>query len=563
MCLPYTVASQSRKGTVPANKPEKPSKRTDQLLEATFADAVKYFLLERYEDAREGFAKAYGLDPKSAAIHYKLAETLHKLNRTAEAIPYAEGAIILEPKNKYYYLLLGELYRKELKLDKATRTYELMLKQIPATKEYHFDLAALYLYMGKYKEALMHLNLFESYFGLSEDVVKQRQYIYLRQNKLDKAVDEGSKLIKAYPGDRKYVLAQAEMLLSNNKTAEAKKILENLLKENSRNAIAHLLLHNLYKAEGKPEAAQKSLEQAFEDPDLNVEQKINIIATFLTQQTQENLQTARALTERILKVHPDDPRALGLMGDILYTLNQKKEARSAYLSALEKDGNNFNMWRQVIVIDYELQLFDSMILHAGKAVELFPTQGLLWFFKGTGEVIQKKYKDASASLEEAKTLTKTTPDIYLQVMAQLGDVYHYLQEYTKSDAAYEEVLRKDPENAIALNNYAYFLSLRGEKLQKAKEMSGGLVKKEPDNATYLDTYGWILYKLGEFEQAKEYLEKAVSNDGGNGVILEHLGDVYFKLGRVEQALELWQKAKKAGDASDLLDKKLADKKLYE
>jgi tetratricopeptide (TPR) repeat protein len=557
------LAAQSRKGVPEAGRADKQPKRNNQLIEATFADAVKYYLLERYDDAREGFAKALALDPKNAAIQYKLAETLHKLQKTAEAIPYAEEAALLEPKNKYYYLLLGELYRKELKLEKAARTYEVMLKQVPNTKEYHFDLAALYLYMGKYKEAMVHLNTFESYFGLSEEVVKQRQYIYLRQNKLDKAVEEGNKLIEAFPGEIKYTIAQAELLLSNNKTSEAKKILEKLIKEKPRNAMALLLLHNLYKAEGKTQEAKTALESAFEDPDLNVEQKINIIATFLTQQTAENLETARELTERTLKVHPNDPRALGLLGDILYTQNQKQEARVLYTKALERDGNNFNMWRQLIVLDYELQSFDSMVQNAGKAVELFPTQGLLWFFKGTGEVIQKKYKEASVSLEEAKTLTKATLDVYLQVLAQLGDVYHYLKEHAKSDAAYEEVLKKDPQNAIALNNYAYFLSLRGEKLLKAKEMSGGLVSKEPENATYLDTYAWVLYKLGEYALAKEYLEKAVSYDGGNGVILEHLGDAYYKLGQVEQALELWQKALKAGDASEFIQKKVADKKLYE
>lgn len=94
-------------------------------------------------------------------------------------------------------------------------------------------------------------------------------------------------------------------------------------------------------------------------------------------------------------------------------------------------------------------------------------------------------------------------------------------------------------------------------------MSGGLVEREPNNSTYLDTYGWILYKMKDFENAKKYLEKAVAADSGSGVILEHYGDVLYQLGEKEKALENWIKAKEKGDTSQFLDRKIADKKLYE
>jgi hypothetical protein len=50
---------------------------------------------------------------------------------------------------------------------------------------------------------------------------------------------------------------------------------------------------------------------------------------------------------------------------------------------------------------------------------------------------------------------------------------------------------------------------------------------------------------------------------GNGTLLEHYGDVLYKLGEKEEAVQYWIDAKKAGDASGLIDKKIADKKLYE
>ena len=58
----------------------------------------------------------------------------------------------------------------------------------------------------------------------------------------------------------------------------------------------------------------------------------------------------------------------------------------------------------------------------------------------------------------------------------------------------------------------------------------------------------------------------MENGGGNNsVILEHLGDAYANLNDITKALEYWNKAKEVdkGDVSEFLDKKIADKKLYE
>jgi len=87
----------------------------------------------------------------------------------------------------------------------------------------------------------------------------------------------------------------------------------------------------------------------------------------------------------------------------------------------------------------------------------------------------------------------------------LGDTYHYTKEYAKSDAAYEEVLKFDRNNDHVLNNYSYFLSLRKDKLQEAKDMSEKLVKKYPTEATYLDTHAWVLYMMKDYAGAKRIL----------------------------------------------------------
>jgi tetratricopeptide (TPR) repeat protein len=68
------------------------------------------------------------------------------------------------------------------------------------------------------------------------------------------------------------------------------------------------------------------------------------------------------------------------------------------------------------------------------------------------------------------------------------------------------------------------------------------INAEPQNSSYLDTMGWVYYKLGKYEQAKEYIEKALKVGGESSVILEHLGDILFKLGDKDQAKKIWEKS---------------------
>ena len=49
----------------------------------------------------------------------------------------------------------------------------------------------------------------------------------------------------------------------------------------------------------------------------------------------------------------------------------------------------------------------------------------------------------------------------------------------------------------------------------------------------------------------------------DGTIIEHLGDVLFQLGKVDEAVEQWERASKLEDVSSDINKKIADRKLYE
>jgi tetratricopeptide (TPR) repeat protein len=126
------------------------------------------------------------------------------------------------------------------------------------------------------------------------------------------------------------------------------------------------------------------------------------------------------------------------------------------------------------------------------------------------------------------------------------------------------VLNFDPDNALVLNNYAYYLSMQGLELDKALQMATHAIELDPKSIYYADTYAWVLYKLGRYQDAEKAMKKCLDMDKNpSGSNYEHYGDILFKLGKTADAVTYWDKAAKAGGGSKFLEQKLNDKTLYE
>ena len=194
----------------------------------------------------------------------------------------------------------------------------------------------------------------------------------------------------------------------------------------------------------------------------------------------------------------------------------------------------------------------------------YPTEPLYYYFNGVSNSFFNNLNEAKNSLEEGIEYVFDNNALYSEFQNSLADVYNSMELYTQSDSLYEEILNTNPENIIVLNNYSYYLSLRKKDLQKAKKMAKKCNELEPDNGTYQDTYAWILYCLGDYKNAKKWLEKALKNGGDkSAVIIEHYGDVLFKLGQKKEAVVEWKKAKLIDPDSKLLDKKIKNEDLFE
>ncbi len=174
-------------------------------------------------------------------------------------------------------------------------------------------------------------------------------------------------------------------------------------------------------------------------------------------------------------------------------------------------------------------------------------------FKGVGALQLKKYDMAIKAMERGAELTRNNTKFRLQFKNYLGDAYHLNGQNDEAFKIYDEILMYEPDNALVLNNYAFYLSVEEKNLEKANKMAAHCVELEPKNSTYLDTYAWVLYQQKKYKKAKEVMELSLQNGGDkSAVLVEHYGDILFQLGEKQKAVEMWKKADKLGEGTKKL-----------
>ena len=180
---------------------------------------------------------------------------------------------------------------------------------------------------------------------------------------------------------------------------------------------------------------------------------------------------AQELCDITLKLHSTVADVHSMYGDFLFKDKKTKEAQAEYISATKIEKSNFAIWSQLMFIDSELNDYTNLESHSAEAMELFPNNPISHYFNGVASIQLKKYDTAIKSLEDGIEFVYDNKSLLLGYYTSLGNAYNAIKNYTKSDKAYDDALKVNPDDAETLNNYAYFLSLRKEKLEKAEKVS--------------------------------------------------------------------------------------------
>ena len=538
----------------------KNNEKTKSLLETQyyklFTDATKHALFGNYKNAITLYNACIDLKPKQAAPYYQLSSIYLRIKEVDIATSYAEKAVSLDSMNIWYLIQLANIYQFQSSYEKAINTYERLLR-IKDDDEISYNLAILYEKAGRDENALKILKKLGKDNRDSREILLMQHNLYNNLRKYDSAIYKLELITKYFPEDMSGYGMLAEYLNEIGRKNYAKRVYRTMMKKDSTNGLVMLSFGEFYLRNALLDSAFVLFNKAFCCSDLEIKDKISFIVGYINNRdfiTQHSDYVIKLLNEIDKK-----QRKFGYYAakaDIFINLEKYNVAKFLLDSALTYEKNNYLLWEQTLLINSYLGNYNDVIKISTECLNYFKDKPNVYFYRADA---YRNIKNDNKALEDIDTILseKTEKKIKIQTLNLAAEIYRSKSEFHKSDSCFEEILKIDENNLMIRNNFAYYLSLRGEKLNKAEELSKLTIEKEPNNSTYLDTYGWILYKKGEYNKAKSYIEAAIRNGAyNNDEVLEHYGDIMNEIGKCDEAIEAYNQAYEINN-SELLKEKIS------
>jgi tetratricopeptide (TPR) repeat protein len=533
-----------------------------------FIEANKFRLLGNLEKASELLRELLQKDRKNHAAAYELARILADQNDNREALNLARQATSIEPQNVWYQRFLADMYQRNNMYQDAADIYETLVAQSP-TDEYNYLKWAYFLVQaGQPKKALDVYNQLETRIGINEELSRRKHTLHLGTGNTELAGQELLRLCEAFPGNTDYLHLLAGFYRQTDQTDAARRTYEEILRLQPDDSKAFFALSSMDSPQSGELAFLQSLDPVFSNPQVALDEKIKPILPLVEKAAATN---DEALARELLRlaaildrVHPGEAKVSALNGDLLYLTGDSEKALDRYRQAVELDPGNYSVWEQLFRLALETRDYISLVFYTEKAMDVYPNQAMVYFYNGLGYSRQEKFSESIPSLEQAVLMTGRNAGLKAQVLTHLGIAYQYAGNAARCDQIFQQALQLAAENPIVLDGYAFALAIRGEKLDEALELIRKADQLAPENARIEATYAWVLSRQKEFEQAARWFEKALQHGGNQDpVTLEHFGDLKFQTEAVDEAVSYWQKAFELGFPSPRLQKKIADRKLYE
>jgi tetratricopeptide (TPR) repeat protein len=538
-------------------------------IQKVFIDANRERLMGNYEKALGLYKAVLKEDRENDAATYEIARIHEAQEEMDKAISSIKKAIQMAPDNEWYGKYAADLYQKTGQDDLAADIYQDLTQRNPNDEYYYYKWAYFLVRANAIDDALNVYDRLEQQFGLGEELVRRKHSLYLGIGKPKEAARELQRLIDAFPEitDYRHLLATFYQQIGEDKKAVA--VYKDILQIDPSDQKAQIgALAEERGGEREELQYLRSLAPAFRENTLAIDLKIEKIIPFIRKvaDTEDPVlaDAVLELTQILETVHPDDAKGFSASGDLLYYSGRRTEAIARYRQTLERDENVFAVWEQLLYALSEEKDFNGLKDAAEETMDIYPNKAIAYYFYGMATHKLAEYEEAQEILETGLMMAVGNGRLQYDIQKQLGQTYFELDAFRDSDQAFDAALKLNPKSPEVLSAYSYRLALRGERLGEAQQMAEKATDMVTNKSSYQHALGWVYYKQKDFDKAAKWLQKAVETNIDNDPdTFEHYGDVLYQLGDIEQAVNFWTQAQTNGSSSSVIEKKIADRKLYE
>lgn len=559
LLLLLTGASAAGAVCVPDSVPH------ERAVDYYYLQALSLIELEEYDAAYDMLEHCRALSPSSSAVLFQLSSVYQFLGQRDEALAILRKIVEDNPQNILFWNALVQFFENEGNSEALIQVYEEMIRKYPADTERYLTLSMYYYEQGRYEQAIKALDDYVKIEGNKESVAFQRYKIYLAMNNKEAAIAEVLALIADNPDEVRYLSLLGETYSMIGEHEKAFAVHSYAVARDSDNVYSLKCLAGYYKIQNNDSLYCNFAEKVIRHDKLPSEERLNILRDYILYRDQSGAvdYAVSFLSSLIDLPYAYEEAAQMLFSYYEYRKIEEKKMLPLIEKVLTKEPDNKMAHMTLLMFAIERNDYQEVVTRSEAAIMYFPEMLAIYYYRGLSLSAIGRREEAIATFMQGieRCSDVAMVEMLSDVYAVVGDLYHECGKTDEAMEAYESSLAYNSSNIVVLNNYAYYLALENRELEKALKMSARTLEEDPDEPMYIDTYAWILFRLGRYDEAKEYADKLLQDSQTKSAVeYHHCGDIYAKSGNIDRAVECWILARDNGDDSKVLKRKIKKRK---
>lgn len=526
-----------------------------------------------YNDLKGGdslYRLAIREDSTYAPAYFAISQLFSAQRGSTDSVAlYAKKAYELDTLNKWYSDGYAQALALSGKYVDARHLYEKAIEREPQNVNGYIMVAMLYRQTNEPHAALAVLDSAEMRTGKSSYISSFRRELLLATGQREEAIEEAIEMTIIEPQELQNRLILAELYISTKQDSLALKEYHEALKIDSTSTIVIGSIAQFHVERSNFPAYFAAVKLLFRSEQESLDNKVALFNRITSDRNfySKNFYSINELATQLYLSYPTEQSVVELFAKHLIASGSLDAALELYKKHAAQSPPNYDYYSQIIDIESYRQRADSVELYSKRAIELFPDRHELRLAQANFYSYTQRYNDAIKEYREVLSF-EMSDSLKSSIWGSIGDNYHQLhlleepgsrkakKIMNQAYSAYDKALELDRENALVLNNYAYFLSLEQRDLGTALDMSGRAIALVEGNPTYLDTYAWILFELERYEEAKKIMRQVIALDTSNSADIQfHYAEILAALGEEFMAEVYYDKALKLGFDADIIQQR--------
>lgn len=498
-----------------------------------------YTETQRKEMAEKTVNETLSTETKDPTARLKVGDFYVRTKDLERAIKiYREGAARNDDRHVNYLLRIAQVYSVQRKVAEARTELDAVLKQDPKNAPALSMRAALDLQFGDSGRKDAAIKDLQALLGTTPNDVIVRYNLgraYQQKGELEAARVQFAEAVKRRPDFVAGQIALAQVYMQKREFGKALTTSEDALKFAPKNMAARSLKVQALVNTGNLRQAKTDLEEYLKEmpdaPDLIFQSTVISFQEGRYKEAEANLLKLR---ER----YPSDVRLTLGLSDVYFRSGRTEDAfKTIEAEALKRPDDPMVQNAAGVValrtdhLPFAEKTFKALLAKDQKNTDYMVR--LAEVFRRTDRVDQ-----AVATLEGARKEAPASDVVNLQLAMTLD----LRGRQDQSLPLYQEVIKKDPNNVVALNNVAYILAEDGKDLDQALTLAQRAKQQAPNNDDISDTMGLIYIKKNLTDNAISIFSDLVKRQPRNPLYHYHLGMAQLQKGNRAAARQSLQTA---------------------